>query len=306
MNLRSTITSSVLAIAGIGLWSYAGHKLNQEGAFTYDPNPLGIKRSPYGQVVAMAIQAPIDADWHSANRGRMTADGDVAKNAPVAEPHHDHSNCTHEDCGSLAHSSAPQSSSLSLVKKLEKIASERTNPHPPTPAHNLYLRREIEKRLRFAYNLDPSHYGNYNTLYLFLTEPQVGTQESYTQGRKTADELALHTLRYCLQEKNDPRPALTAVTAAYNILEGMFLDPEERYTVAQMRQQLQIVDFCLQQHFKLMENAKNNGTWNLLSDFRKSEILDRSMFALKLRDAAEKGIIRRESPDSATANHEPS
>ena len=64
MNARTHITTAALALAGAGMWHYAGTALNEEGRFENQPNPLGIKRSPYGQVLAMAIQTPIDGDWH--------------------------------------------------------------------------------------------------------------------------------------------------------------------------------------------------------------------------------------------------
>ncbi|MGB6221975.1 hypothetical protein [Haloferula sp.] len=282
MKFRNTTTICILAIAGAAVWTYSGSRLEQSGAFNFEPNPLGIKRSPYGQVIAMAIQGRIDDDWHGTLESGGPADGDTASSCG-------HSHCE-EPCGSsekVAHAKPD------LIDRITAIATKRTNPNPKTPAHKFYLRREIEKKLRFAYELDPSHYGNYNSYHLFLTHDSLGTSgDGYEKGSQRANALSEATIRYCLRETNDPRPALTAATAAHNILQYMLMDPEQRYTPEQMHQQLTVVDFCLRRHFELLEEASKNGTWDLLSKLRQQEVLDRSTFTMKIRESAEKAIIR--------------
>ncbi|MEP4078737.1 hypothetical protein [Haloferula sp.] len=294
MNLRSTLTTSALAVSGLGLTWFAGDKLQEKGNFDYRPNPLGLKASPYGQVIAMAIQTPIDADWH----GGLEVHG-----LPDEDGEHDHGDCAHEDHHSEPPADEPPAT---LLTKLSTAVKKRTNPNPPTLGHQLYLRREIEKKLRFAYELDPSHYANYNTYHLFLVEPELGTsKETAMLVRTHAVYLAEQTIRYCLRETNDPRPALTAAAAAYNILETKFIEVGEHST-ADMRKQLSVMDFCLKRHFEMLEESIENENWSRLSDMRQSEILERSRFSLKLREAAEKTIVRLESAESSTASHDPS
>ncbi len=103
MQIATVITTSVLAACGVGLWTYAGSALAENKALDYTPNPLGIKMSPYGQVIAMAIQAPIDNDWH-ASRGQQHHDHDhdcategCSHDHHVAHAHDDH-DCGHEGC----------------------------------------------------------------------------------------------------------------------------------------------------------------------------------------------------------------
>jgi hypothetical protein len=346
MNLRSSITSSALAIAGFGLWSYAGSQLKNNGNFEYDPNPLGLKRSPYGQVIAMAIQAPIDADWHG---GLEIHDMPPAPGESHDEDHacedehcdHDHSvaqdehgSCGDPDCdhdhGHVGHDHAlaenkehaghegcsdPHCTSdhgasdpapRSLISRLSKAVTQRTNHHPPSPAHKFYLRQEIEKKLRFAYNLDPSHYANYNAYNLFITESTLGTSKA-TQGVLNAHaiRLAEGTMRYCLSETTDPRPALTAASAAYNIFERRMLS-EDKPSTNELREQLAMIDFCLNRHFQLLQESFGNGLWASLSPLRQKEVTDRSAFTLKLRDSAEKTIMRLETPDRSTVGIDPS
>lgn len=343
MNARTHITTAALALAGAGMWYFAGTALNEAGRFENQPNPLGIKRSPYGQVLAMAIQTPIDGDWHG---GLEVHDhdhtGSCDHHGAHAEPEDHHASCDHGDCGHDHHASdhgdcdhggcdhskpashkdahaghdhdgcdgcggcgadspAPEHS---LLNRLELAVSRRTNPNPPTAGHQFYLRREIEKKLRFAYELDPSHYANYNSYHLFLTQRQLGTSAlPREQVRENANALADHTIRYCLRESHDPRPALTATSAAYNVLEQMLLAEEGDFTIDNMRKQLEVIDFCILQHVELLNASIENGHWELLSPQRQQEVLDRSKFSMKLRDSAVKAIERREADQHTTASH---
>src|SRR5690606_6672564 len=138
-------------------------------ALRFTPNPLGIKMSPYGQVFAMAVQAPIDSDWNARN-----AKGGHS----CSEEHCDHP--SHDAQASAADSNP--ASNAPLIARLEAAAKEQTNPRPPTPAHEFYLRQEVEKRLRFAWTLAPSHYANYHSYHLFLSESSVGTREALQSG----------------------------------------------------------------------------------------------------------------------------
>lgn len=298
MKPRTSILTLATALIGFALWAGAAGKLAGSGAFNFQPNPLGLKNSPYGQVIAMAVQAPMDQDFHSSffNNGSSTAG---STSAPATHTHAECGTCGGTDC---QHARPP--ASRNWIEHLEQITTRRTNPRPPTPAHRLFLRLQIEKRLRLAYELDPSHYGNYAAYHLFLVEPQLGTstlapKENYLFARKIAER----TLRHSLHEANDCRPSLTAAAAAYNILEMMLLFPED-FSNEDRRQQLGILDFCLRRHTDLQAQAVNDGTWNLLSPQRQDEVLFRKNFALNLRDAAEQAMLRLESSSSSTASHE--
>ena len=136
----------------------------------------------------------------------------------------------------------------------------------------------------------------------------MGTaQDSQEEVTRNVTLLGEGTIRYCLYESSDPRPALTAASAAYNILERQFIDPEN-YTTSEMRERLNAIDFCLKRHFELLQKTIDNNNWNRLSQMRQDEVLSRSKFALKLRESAEITIIRIETERSAssTAQHDPS
>jgi len=313
MLTRTTITTIALALAGGAMWSFSGIKLAEDEGFAYKPNPLGIKRSPYGQVLAMAIQTPIDADWHG---GLEIHDHDHEGGHSHDHGHghgdhghgdHDHDSCDHDSCdhdhGDHDHGDEPSApeEDIALLARLERAVSKRNNPNPPTKGHKVYLRQEIEKKLRFAYELDPSHYANYNCYHLFLTQASLGTHGlPQEEVAKMVESLADYTVRYCLAEQNDPRPALTAASAASNVVEQMLTAQSEDYE--KMRKHLGIMEACIQQHFKLLEKFIEDGSFAKLSSQRQEEILTRSKFALKVHEAAEEAIKRRTSPETATAD----
>lgn len=277
MNLRNTAINSTMALSGIALWSFGADRLANEGSFDYRPNPLGLKMSPYGQVIALAVQGGIDADWHGVE---------------TASAGHSCSHCghSHSDHGSKCKPAptAADTPPKGWIERLELAATERTNPRPATEGHKFYLRRQVEDRLRFAYELDPSNYANYNSYHLFLTEPAVGTRRVLTGKVVT---LARVTIDYCLREESDPRPALTAAAASGNILELMFLH-EDKHTLEEMKDQLRMLDYCLFRHRDLATKWIETGDFQRLSIARQHEMLERLHFVTRVREAAEKTIHR--------------
>ena len=276
MKLRNIIITSTLALSGVAVWSYGAVRLAEGGNFDYRPNPLGLKESPYGEVIALAVQGGIDSDWHGVE---------------TTSPGHVCPTCGHE------HGADGQCNAESdtLLGRLEEAVSERTNERPATAGHKFYLRRQVEDRLRMAYELDPSNYANYNSYHLFLTEPSVGTRPVLT---KQVIELANRTISYCMdpaREESDPRHALTAASALGNVLELMFIH-RENYTIEQMRAQLAALDFTLAKHHELSERWKESGDYDRLSEARKVEMSERLDFVTKIREAADKTIERLSRP----------
>jgi hypothetical protein len=245
-------------------------------------NVLGINRSPYGEVFAMAMQGPIDTHFHATEfNGHVCDDG-----------------CGHEKAEKTAVvSSAGVNDRLrGFIDGMGTGLTERTNPRGASEAHKFYLRREIEDKLRFAYNLDPSHYGNYNAYHFFLTEPKLGTRPELTPH---AAKLADQTIAYCLSQRNDPRQALTAAAAAGNVIELMFNDrhvnPEQpRFTTDQMKGVLKVMDQSIGLYAGLANEWADKGLWANLSELRLAETQERLDFVLKIRDTHEQAIRRLE------------
>lgn len=252
-------------------------------------NPLGIKKSPYGEVFAMAMQGPIDRHWHG------TVDTNTHRDCD------NYSNCSHpfhQEKPEAAPAAEPswKQSIIAHLDGMKLALEERTNPKAASETHKLFIRRGIEDKLRFAYELDPAHYANYNTYHFFLTEPQLGTRP---QLNSSAAKLAQDTINYCLAQRTDPRHALTAAAAAGNVVELMLNDrhsnPEKpNYTAEQMREVISIMDQSIGLYSHLANEWEENGTWNELSEMRLLEVADRLHFTMKIREAHDAAIRRLE------------
>jgi len=288
MPLLPSLASLILTTAGIGLWATQVPGLHRAGALNHEPNPLDLKRSAYGEVIAMALQGPIDEQWTTGVIGRQV-----------------HQNKGEEDDrlepAGLAANAGLAPRMRGFISELEAIAQLRTNPKSASDAHKREIRRNIENRLRFAYEFDPANFGNYNSYHFFITQPQLGTRPMLT---KQALILAEETIAYCATREDDPRPALTAAAAAENILQLMFERPDRsRRQLVKMRHLLEIMDRHLARYRQISARWEAAGTWRELSPMRQAEAEERYQLTERLRAAAEATLLRFESetsPDSAS------
>jgi hypothetical protein len=286
LSFTNAISASLIGFGALA-WAFAGRPLVADPELDAPLNPLGINGSPYGEVFAMAMQGPIDTYFHGA------ANGGVHHHKPG------------EECKSCAKAEVAKTTTTkqapSLGKQfrnflvsLDKASEIRTNPKASTAAHKFFLRRKVEEKLRFAYQLDPSHYANYTSLHFFLTEPQLGTNPELTP---SAAKLAEETIRYCFKIDSDPRPALTAAAAASNMLELMFndqLNPEPRFNTMQMRQYLNVLDHCIARYVDIAKQWDDTGNWELISPQRINECDTRFQFITHFRSDAVGTINRLE------------
>lgn len=283
--ISSIAISTGLIGSGVLAWAFAGRPLVANPDLNSPLNPLGINGSPYGEVFAMAMQGPIDTSFHGAMGG-------------AGHQHQDGTEC--QSCNSGKKPTATSGNRFeNLLASLEKAAEIRTNPKSSSEAHKRYLRRQVEDKLRFAYQLDPSHYANYNSLHFFLTEPQLGTRPELTP---SAAKLAEETIHYCLKKENDPRPALTAAAATSNILELMFNDqqnPAPRFNTSQMRQYLNLLDHCINRYVTIAKQWDASKNWDLISPQRITECDERFNFICKFRESAAGAINRFEGKSQA-------
>ncbi len=295
----NAITAGLLG-AGALVWGLNARQMATHPELAAPLNPMGINRSPYGEVFAMAMQSPIDVYWHGsgAEGDHHDHDHDHACDGSCGHDHdHDHDHdghcdhCDHDqETAEPAEPSSWRDRYVAFLSGIDRGLSARTNPKPITPAHQFYMRRATEDKLRFAYQLDPSHYGNFNSYYFFLTQPTMGTRPELTH---TAVMLAQNTIDYCLRQNDDPRPALTAAAAAENILEFMITEyrgGNRHHTLPQMRQNLALVDHCISRFEEVASRWDATGNWQRLSDFRFQEIKQRIHFIRKVRDAQSTAI----------------
>jgi hypothetical protein len=261
---------------GIIAGSFAVRPLIAHSEWDAPLNPLGINGSPYGEILAMAMQGQIDNHFKGAMGGGARpheASKETAPRHPV----------TSQSLGGRFEN---------LLASLDHVTEIRTNTKSISETHKRYLRRQVENKLRFAYQLDPAHYANYNSLHFFLTEPELGTHPELTP---SAAKLAENTIQYCLKQDNDPRPALTAAAATSNILELMFndhLNSQPKFSTVQMHQYLNLLDHCIARYVQISRAWDQTKNWDLLSPQRITECDERFNFIRHFRGSAE-GTIRR-------------
>jgi hypothetical protein len=275
--------TAILFGCGAMMLSFSAHHMARNTELETPLNPLGINRSPYGEVIAMAAQGPIDTYFHNGSGHEHDH-----------EHHCDHEckdGCVHGEASARAKPQAALPDRLrGFIESLAAASTARNNPRPVTSAHQFYMRRKTEDKLRFAYNLDPAHYGNYNSYHLFLTESHFGTRRTLTP---TAIKLAKETIDYCLAQKDDPRPSLTAAAAASNILELMINNVRStnpQFSTDHLNEALAVLDHCLARHQEISAQWQATGNWSRLSPFRIREAQERLYFISKVRDAEEKAI----------------
>ncbi|MGD9420825.1 MAG: hypothetical protein Q7R22_017950 [Verrucomicrobiota bacterium JB025] len=295
--LPSIAITSGLIGCGVLAWALAGRPLTANKNLAVPLNPMGINGSPYGQVFAMALQGPISNEFHLGVVGTSGCN--------CGDPSHDHGDhsCPVHDATteSTTADNSPTGRMKHLIATMAKANKERTNPKPPSKAQKLYLSRQAEEKLRFAYRLDPSHYANYAALHLFLVE-NLGKHSDIAT--RYAAKLGDETIQYCLKQKSDPRPSLTAAAACTHMLQIMFEDQksaEPRFDAAIMRQYLDLLDYCIAHYVTIAKQWDQNGNWELLSPMRIQECDDRLTFITRIREACEKTIIRIENGSSSSA-----
>lgn len=284
--LTNTISAGLIG-AGVFAWVFTGHPLVTNPDLEAPLNPLSINGSPYGEVFAMAMQGPIDTYFHGAMNSGGTHHHEAGDECPACKKAETENKAAGSD---LSLGGRFQN----LLTSLDKVSEIRTNPKSASDAHKRYLRRQVEDKLRFAYQLDPSHYANYNSLHFFLTEPELGTRPELTP---SAAKLAEDTIKYCLKQDTDPRPALTAAAAATNILELMFNDqqnPAPKFNTVQMRQYLVLLDHCIGRYVAISQEWEKSKNWELLSPQRIAECEERFNFICRIRDTDEATILRFE------------
>lgn len=294
-----------LCLIGSGMlaWALAGRTLVTNPDLDVPLNPLGINGSPYGEVFAMAMQGPINTYTEMGIHGE-------GHHHPDGEKCDGHDHAEGETCNGQDHladakpAPAAEPRFEKFLASLQVATQARTNPYAAGEALKRHLRRQAEDKLRFAYQLDPAHYGNYNTLHFFLTEPSVGTRPQLTA---SAAKLAEDTIQYCLKQEHDPRPALTAAAAATNILQLMFEDAKNakpKFHPSQMRQFLSVLDYSLARYGIIAKQWDQSKNWELLSPQRIVECHERFDFVSKIRDASEKTILRLEGKPQSQASKE--
>ncbi|MBT8036177.1 MAG: hypothetical protein KJO21_01415 [Verrucomicrobiae bacterium] len=301
MNVTTySIAIGCTLVLGAGLWGGMATQFNARGQLDYKPNVACVKGSPYGKILALAMQGPIDFYWHEGASHEDTSilNQDAHEHdASCADGCDDHSGHDHaaaksahgEDCPCDAHGGKQENlkegetgplhlRAKRMIKKMAAYSRRKTDGQPLSPAHQKYLQGVVEDKLRFAYELDPSNYINYGNYHLFISTTSLGKSEGDDD---RAVKLAMRTLDFCQEDDVDPESWLTAASAAYDIVShiGRYY---EQYTIPEAKESLAQFDVCLQQYVQLRDQALKNN--RIVSEIRLDDMEARANSLTKLRE----------------------
>lgn len=366
--VKKLLVGSTLVV-GVGLWGGFAQHFNKLDKLSYEPNIATIKGSPYGKVLALAMQGPIDFYWHqgqthehasilnnhvhdenctdcgshgeahghdhsghghahhhhghdhghdhhghdhTAHAGHEHGEG-CGCGAHGEHEGHDHGAVAHEEehehdenCGCGAHGDPDEQSVVKKdkafhllakdkIKAMAAMAHRKTDGKPLSQAHQKYLQEVTEKKLRLAYELDPSNYTNYGNYHLFIATTTYGASDADDDA---AVALARRTLDFCKKEEVDPAVMLTASSAAYNIIYhiGRY---HEQFTVKEAKASLAEFDECMAKFNLLLDRAVAEG--RIASEERLKEMHTRAKYMNKLREAQGAYMKRMMSNKMATS-----
>jgi len=299
---------------GAGLWGGMANKFKAENGLSYEPNIACVKGSPYGKVLALAVQGPIDFYWHS---GQTHTDVETLNEdqAACADGCTDHNHskpaqAEHgEDCGCPAHGGSDtvaskidtkpfQQRAKDQIRKMAASAHRKTNGAPLSQAHQDYLQGVTEDKLRLAYELDPSNYTNYGNYHLFIATTTFGKGEADDD---RAIELAKKTIAFCKNDSVDPASWLTAASAAYNVIYhiGRY---HQKFTIPEAKASLSDFDFCIMNFERLSQEAVVEA--RVVSEARLNEMQSRAKYLGKLRKAQGvymKNVMSREMAERSNS-----
>ncbi|MDF1823937.1 MAG: hypothetical protein P1U68_04800 [Verrucomicrobiales bacterium] len=290
-----------IALYAIGFTAVAFSSVTLSQSGTLDPgdNPFALKQSAYGRLLARLSETTVDRVWHLGVEQIVphymsgTEAHTEAATKHISEP-------TTEPAieATTASKEAPSKPMIELAKGWvqKRVVSQytRTNPHGMTEKHITSINRGIADMLKRSYDLDPTHYGAYNSYSLFITHQTYGGSK---EGRKAAKRLAKETIDHIKNETEDPEAYLTAASASMNLF---ILETEDARmsgakiplkTLKHFRDQ---TAFLLGRFENLQEKAEETGTWDALSFERQVEIAQRHRFTRKTSEQFQAMITRAE------------
>ena len=305
-SIISKITTVSFLIVGAGLWVTTAKDLDVRGKFDFVPNVATVKGSPYGKVLALAMQAPIDFYEHD---GRTGTDFSIYNKESKAgrkstAGYDDHRHGHHENGEEHGHEHGHEhgdSSEAQVVNhevltwhqraklKIETMGAfsrRRTSPGGGD-SYRGYLQSVMESKLKFAYELDPTNYVNYGNYSHFLSvsslgRSSVGVTEQYKDDIDVAFGLSKATLALCKRDAHDPASWITASAAAYDM--AYYMEKHlDLFDTADVKSALAEFDFCIKRHYELLINLQESNPLTPIA--RLDEMIANARFLSKLRES---------------------
>jgi len=283
-------------VAGLVLSGVLTAQFQKAGKLGYRPNVACMNGSPYGKVLVLIMQDPIETYVHKGVRHEdakyLNEEGHEDEHAGH---HHDHDGCAscEAEAKEIAAAKARGKQKQPLhrewkqyFEKLVAFTHRKTGGYRVTAAHEQYLQGIIEDKMRFSYELDPANNTNYESLYLYLTIDDLGKSRA---NPKVAYELAQRTIDYCKRDKADPASMLTGANAAGDV--GFYMSQnQDLFTWDEVLANLADFEYCLKRYGDLLPKMVENGF--RVSEARVLEMNNRAKY-LTTRLNAQKKVLRR-------------
>jgi hypothetical protein len=241
-------------------------------------NPLGLRRSAYGSLMARLMKDSMHNYWHA---GRM--ESPAAHNAagaaggPAHDPAHAHNHDPNHK--NPPEGAASENASGHFESRLEQVSEwvslleeHRTTPTSRlnlSPAHRRYLEGTANWHLKLAYRLDPGDAALYEILH-FTAMSRAPSAEA---AQRVAESLAASTIAHALSPQGGLSSALTGAGAAINLLNnelqtggGIAVTREE------MLRHWELLTKCLARYWQLRAEAGAEGWWEAIPPTRQKEI----------------------------------
>lgn len=259
-------------VAASCLWALAGGssllccKASEPRAFA---NPLAVKGSPYGSLVAGLMKNSMHDYWHA---GQHSPHQDPLKRLGTDGPS--------TACGSWLTPWINRLSELDEARMLptSKIAISR--------AHRRYLDAAANWHLRIAYLLDPGDAALYEVSHYAV----MACAEGPETGRIGAGNLAAMTIEHALSEQGGMSAALTGAGAAINLLNNdMVAGSEAKNDV--LLAHWDLLKRCLKRYGILRRQAEAEGWWDEVPQIRRGEIVSYAALLERLASTIRRRLV---------------
>lgn len=207
----SKLVGGGLLVAGAAfVWLGAGSLSPQVKSQPY--RAFALPGSPYGEVIGLALQDPVHLLWHGgAGHEHVGRKGEKCEVCGV-----DHSQ--EEGKAGGRHAELENNPIVRWKLSLLDLAAavrQKNNPRAHAGAVVDYEQERVRSLVKLAYEMDPTNYGNYNMYVHFMLTHGISS------GEYTMDDfyrVSEATIAMCTGRDEDPEDALTAASAAENML----------------------------------------------------------------------------------------
>lgn len=283
----------ILPVAGV-CWLAAGLWGGPPSATSAGPeasNPLAIRQSAYGRTVARLMKDSLHSYWHGGPQAAAVAHVHTAACCP---PGKDGGECTKAAAAagpagrfSLRRSNAVAQAPIpplepaapsprpwlqqwtARLTELEQGRMRRNSTFATTTGHRRFLAAAADWRVHLAWLLDPCDAALYEIDH-FSVASRAASPEAAS---KASGDLSVRTIVSALSPQSGPAEVLTGAGAAINLLNEQLIPG--RHTPpnpASLQRDWRVLEFCLNRHRELREQASEEDWWSDIPPVRREEI----------------------------------